>query len=73
MILKPFFCLSLTQGVSQESTLYLRIPFWTNSNGAKATLNDQDLPLPLPGELLIILTFILIIIVVVVLLVVKSF
>lgn len=69
MILKPFFCLSLTQGVSQESTLYLRIPFWTNSNGAKATLNDQDLPLPLPGELLIIL----IIIVVVVLLVVKSF
>ncbi|XXG64114.1 hypothetical protein AAC387_Pa05g2154 [Persea americana] len=30
---------STKEGVSPKSNLYLRIPFWTNSIGAKATLN----------------------------------
>ncbi|KAJ8640885.1 hypothetical protein MRB53_017579 [Persea americana] len=41
---------STKEGVSQISNLYLRIPFWTNSNGAKATLNSRTLPLPFPGN-----------------------
>ncbi|KAK0606517.1 hypothetical protein LWI29_038542 [Acer saccharum] len=40
------------EGPGQSSTLNLRIPFWTNSNGAKATLNNQNLPLPSPGNFL---------------------
>ncbi|KAL5832032.1 hypothetical protein ACOSQ4_017386 [Xanthoceras sorbifolium] len=40
------------QGTGQSSSLNLRIPFWTNSNGAKATLNNQNLPLPSPGNFL---------------------
>lgn len=37
------------QGVSKSSSLNLRIPTWTQSNGAKATLNGQSLTLPAPG------------------------
>ena len=37
------------QGTSQASTLYLRIPIWTNSEGATATINSQSLRLPAPG------------------------
>ncbi|KAJ9540463.1 hypothetical protein OSB04_026969 [Centaurea solstitialis] len=37
------------QGVS--STLNFRIPFWTTSN-SKATLNDQNIPVPPPGTFL---------------------
>ncbi|KAK2641261.1 hypothetical protein Ddye_023024 [Dipteronia dyeriana] len=40
------------EGPGQPSTLNLRIPFWTNSNGANATLNNQNLPLPSPGNFL---------------------
>lgn len=32
-----------------SSTLKLRMPSWTYSSGAKATLNGQDLSLPTPG------------------------
>ncbi|CAK9145306.1 unnamed protein product [Ilex paraguariensis] len=34
------------------STLNLRIPIWTNLNGATALLNDQDLSVPAPGNFL---------------------
>ncbi|KAG6783406.1 hypothetical protein POTOM_012853 [Populus tomentosa] len=40
----------LLEGTSQASTLYLRIPIWTNSEGATATINSQSLRLPTPGE-----------------------
>ncbi|KAL5764948.1 hypothetical protein ACOSQ2_017542 [Xanthoceras sorbifolium] len=51
----PFLRLTQTislEGTGQSSSLNLRIPFWTNSNGAKATLNNQNLPLPSPGNFL---------------------
>ncbi|KAF8396116.1 hypothetical protein HHK36_017728 [Tetracentron sinense] len=35
-----------------SSTLNLRIPLWTYSNGAKAALSDRNLPLPNPGNFL---------------------
>ncbi|KAJ8560877.1 hypothetical protein K7X08_027067 [Anisodus acutangulus] len=35
-----------------SSMLNLRIPIWTHSNGAKATLNGNDLSLPTPGNFL---------------------
>ncbi|XP_052199692.1 uncharacterized protein LOC127806435 isoform X1 [Diospyros lotus] len=41
---------SLTDGLT--STLYLRIPLWTHSNGAKAAYNGEDLSLPTPGSFL---------------------
>ncbi|KAL9458778.1 hypothetical protein AB3S75_007619 [Citrus x aurantiifolia] len=41
---------SSKQEASQSSSLNLRIPLWTNSNGAKATLNGQSLSLPAPGN-----------------------
>ncbi|KAH6813705.1 proline-tRNA ligase [Perilla frutescens var. frutescens] len=37
---------------SVTSTLKFRIPLWTYSNGAKASLNGQDLPLPSAGNFL---------------------
>lgn len=37
-----------------SSTLNLRIPSWTRSSGAKATLNGKDLSLPTPGNFLTI-------------------
>ncbi|KAG5250004.1 Alpha-L-arabinofuranosidase [Salix suchowensis] len=36
----------------QASTLHLRMPIWTNSEGATATINSQSLPLPAPGSFL---------------------
>ncbi|GLT62340.1 hypothetical protein SLA2020_349850 [Shorea laevis] len=52
----PFLRITLTfsskEGTAQSSTLNLRIPTWTNSNGAKAELNAQDVPLPAPGNFL---------------------
>lgn len=36
----------------RTSTLKLRIPPWTYSSGAKATLNGQDLSFPTPGNFL---------------------
>ncbi|XP_028062117.1 uncharacterized protein LOC114265503 isoform X2 [Camellia sinensis] len=39
-------------GAGLTSTLHLRVPFWTYSNGAKAVLNGQDLSLPTPGNFL---------------------
>ncbi|KAM7502596.1 hypothetical protein LguiB_001500 [Lonicera macranthoides] len=36
----------------QPSNLTLRIPFWTHSEGAKASLNGQYLALPSPGNYL---------------------
>jgi hypothetical protein len=37
------------QGPSHLSNLNLRIPSWTSTAGAKASLNGQNLPLPAPG------------------------
>ncbi|GAY53643.1 hypothetical protein CUMW_150680 [Citrus unshiu] len=50
----PFdsFCAVMAQGSGLTTSLNLRIPTWTSSNGAKATLNGQDLPLPSPGNFL---------------------
>lgn len=50
-------CICCMQGVGQLSTLYLRIPFWTYSKSAKATLNGQTLPLTSPGKFPIIYAF----------------
>ncbi|CAN4094876.1 unnamed protein product [Withania somnifera] len=35
-----------------SSTVNLRIPSWTHSSGAKATINGKDLSLPTPGNFL---------------------
>ncbi|XWS52490.1 hypothetical protein CRYUN_Cryun11dG0074600 [Craigia yunnanensis] len=44
---------SLKEGAAgQSSTLNLRIPIWTRSKDAKATLNAQNLDLPAPGSFL---------------------
>ncbi|OMO68553.1 Alpha-L-arabinofuranosidase B [Corchorus capsularis] len=43
---------SLKEGSGKSSTLNLRIPIWTQSKGAKATLNAQNLHLPAPGNFL---------------------
>ncbi|XP_058073548.1 uncharacterized protein LOC131222487 isoform X2 [Magnolia sinica] len=48
--LRVSFSFSVEEGVSQLSTLYIRIPSWTYSNGAKATLNDKSMTLPFPGN-----------------------
>ena len=52
----PYLRVTLTfspkKWTSQASTLYLRIPIWTNSEGATATINSQSLPLPAPGSFL---------------------
>ncbi|XP_043691514.1 uncharacterized protein LOC122642154 isoform X2 [Telopea speciosissima] len=52
----PFLRLTLAfftkEGADQSSTLNLRIPLWTYSNGAKAALNAQNLDLPQPGTFL---------------------
>lgn len=37
------------QGTGKSSTLNLRMPIWTDSDGAKAALNGQSLPLSAPG------------------------
>ncbi|KAM3741098.1 hypothetical protein ACB098_08G150500 [Castanea mollissima] len=43
---------TLKEGAAQSSTLNLRIPSWTHTDGAKASLNDQSLNLPAPGNFL---------------------
>ncbi|CAL9168435.1 unnamed protein product [Musa hybrid cultivar] len=50
----PYLQVSITistnKSSSQISTLNLRIPSWTSLDGAKATLNDNNLQLPSPGN-----------------------
>ncbi|GKU94072.1 hypothetical protein SLEP1_g7609 [Rubroshorea leprosula] len=52
----PFLRITLTfsskEETAQPSTLNLRMPTWTNSNGTKAELNAQNLPIPAPGNFL---------------------
>ncbi|XVE78851.1 hypothetical protein DITRI_Ditri14bG0011300 [Diplodiscus trichospermus] len=53
----PYLRVTLTSSLKEEpagqaSTLNLRIPIWTQSEGAKATLNAQNLDLPAPGSFL---------------------
>ncbi|KAM7279054.1 hypothetical protein ACFE04_006188 [Oxalis oulophora] len=52
----PYLRVTLTfspKGVAgQSSTLNLRIPQWTSSNGAKGTLSGQSLSVPAPGNVL---------------------
>ncbi|XP_006446048.2 uncharacterized protein LOC18052883 [Citrus clementina] len=52
----PYLRMTLTfsskQEVGQLSSLNLRMPVWTYSNGAQASLNGQNLPLPPPGNFL---------------------
>ncbi|XP_011042052.1 PREDICTED: uncharacterized protein LOC105137852 [Populus euphratica] len=52
----PYLRVTLTfspkKGTSQASTLYLRIPIWTNSEGATAKINSKSLRLPAPGSFL---------------------
>ncbi|KAF2317732.1 hypothetical protein GH714_039702 [Hevea brasiliensis] len=52
----PYLRVTLTfspnKGTSQPSTLNFRIPIWTYSDGAKATLNAQSLSVPAPGNFL---------------------
>ncbi|GAV79107.1 DUF1680 domain-containing protein [Cephalotus follicularis] len=43
---------SSDEGAGQLSTLNIRIPIWTQSNGAKAMLNAQSLSIPAPGNFL---------------------
>ncbi|KAL8156444.1 uncharacterized protein LOC141689362 [Apium graveolens] len=50
-------CVTLTvsskkHSKAMPSTLNLRIPIWTYSDGATATLNNKPLPLPSPGNYL---------------------
>ncbi|KAI3449928.1 hypothetical protein Pfo_006593 [Paulownia fortunei] len=40
------------QAEGTSSTLKLRIPLWTYSNGSKASLNGEELSLPVPGNFL---------------------
>lgn len=37
------------QGAGGGSTVNVRVPIWTSSDGATATLNGQNLALPSPG------------------------
>ncbi|KAK1305915.1 hypothetical protein QJS10_CPA10g00146 [Acorus calamus] len=41
--------ISADEATGKSSTLKLRIPFWTSLDGAKASLNDQELHIPAPG------------------------
>ncbi|KAK6164206.1 hypothetical protein DH2020_001070 [Rehmannia glutinosa] len=43
---------SKEQASGGESTLNFRIPLWTYSDGAKASLNGNNMPLPTPGNFL---------------------
>ncbi|KAL0419612.1 UNVERIFIED_CONTAM: hypothetical protein Sradi_1374700 [Sesamum radiatum] len=43
---------TFTSNERVASTLNFRIPFWTYSDGAKASLNGQDTPLVTPGNFL---------------------
>ncbi|GAA0158853.1 aminoacyl-tRNA synthetase [Lithospermum erythrorhizon] len=43
-----------TKQKTGKSAVNMRIPSWTNSNGVKAKLNHQDLPMPTPGKFLVV-------------------
>ncbi|XP_010492033.1 PREDICTED: uncharacterized protein LOC104769505 [Camelina sativa] len=43
---------SSKEGMGKETTLNLRIPVWTNSEGAKVSLNGQPLKVPASGNFL---------------------
>ncbi|KAJ0988148.1 hypothetical protein J5N97_006504 [Dioscorea zingiberensis] len=51
-VLRVSLTISSNESSNQPSTLNLRIPSWTFVDGAKATLNDEDLNLPSPGNFL---------------------
>ncbi|PSR90215.1 E3 ubiquitin-protein like, partial [Actinidia chinensis var. chinensis] len=51
-LLQVTLTISSQVGAGLTSTLHLRIPLWTYSNGAKAILNGQELSLPTPGNFL---------------------
>ncbi|XP_017700826.3 uncharacterized protein LOC103717747 [Phoenix dactylifera] len=50
--LRVLYTISANQSVSKNFTLGIRIPIWTSSYGAKATLNGQNLKVPAPGSVL---------------------
>ncbi|XP_010519734.1 PREDICTED: uncharacterized protein LOC104799093 [Tarenaya hassleriana] len=50
--LRVAFTFSSKQETGKKSTLNLRIPVWTNSDGVKASLNGQSLEVPAPGNFL---------------------
>lgn len=50
--LRVTFEVSSAEGKGKSSTLYLRMPVWTDLNTAKAKLNDKVLQLPSPGQFL---------------------
>ncbi|KAF5735763.1 hypothetical protein HS088_TW15G01279 [Tripterygium wilfordii] len=50
--LRVTFTVSANEGALQSSTLNLRIPIWSHSDGAKATVNADILELPAPGNFL---------------------
>ncbi|XP_010279004.1 PREDICTED: uncharacterized protein LOC104613017 isoform X2 [Nelumbo nucifera] len=50
--LRVTFAVSTEQKLGQSSTLNLRVPIWTYLSDAKASLNAQNLPLPVPGSFL---------------------
>ncbi|KAM0932353.1 hypothetical protein DsansV1_C46g0241901 [Dioscorea sansibarensis] len=54
-MLQVSLAISSNGSSNQRSTLNLRIPSWTSVDGAKATLNNQDLTLPAPGNFLSIM------------------
>lgn len=37
------------QGTANEATLNIRVPFWSLSDGVKASINAENLPSPIPG------------------------
>ncbi|KAK2641260.1 hypothetical protein Ddye_023023 [Dipteronia dyeriana] len=51
-LLRVTLTISSKEGAGQSSSLNLRIPSWTYSNGAKAALNGQSLPQPVAGNFL---------------------
>ncbi|XP_010913298.1 uncharacterized protein [Elaeis guineensis] len=52
--LRVLYTISANQSEAKNSTLGIRIPIWTSSHGAKATLNGQNLKVPAPGRVLLI-------------------
>ncbi|KAF5175774.1 proline-tRNA ligase [Thalictrum thalictroides] len=51
-VLRVTLKFSANKGTDKSSTLNLRIPFWTDSTGANAKLNDEVMSLPAPGNFL---------------------
>ncbi|XWS41093.1 hypothetical protein CRYUN_Cryun17cG0050900 [Craigia yunnanensis] len=40
------------EGTTDKATLYIRVPFWSRSDGVKAAINAENLPFPTPGSFL---------------------